>query len=218
MVRGSFVRVCPAVVQCVRVLQITSEIMVHLWFGLGSGWFGVGSLVVRGWFAGGSCESALQFRERAPLLQIKRKIAVHQWFGLGSGLVRGWVLRICSAALRVHAFVAIHQENRGSLVAPSLFTPGSCCGSCLVRCWFAGSLLVPLLGAAVFADFSDFLAAGCNIGFQVLRPGLVLLRLAQGWSLEAVCRAVPFRFSSMSRCDSLPPREPKSWAWGSCFA
>jgi hypothetical protein len=62
-----------------------------------------------------------------------------------------------------------------------------------------------LLGAAVFHDFSDFLAAGCNIGFQVLRPGLVLLRLAQGWSLEAVCRAVPFRFSSMSRCDSLPP-------------
>ena len=100
MVRGSFARVCPADVQCVRVLQITNKIMVHLWFGLRSGWF-----------AGGSCESALQFCECMRLSQFARKI-----------VVRWWLLR-CSRLVHVvvHAwFVA------GSLVRSGSFARGRC--------------------------------------------------------------------------------------------
>ena len=158
MVRGSFVRVCPAVVQCVRVLQITNKIMVHLWFGLRSGWF-----------AGGSCESALQFCECMRLSQFARKI-----------VVRWWLLR-CSRLVHV--------------VVHAWFVAGS-----LVRCWFLCS--GPLF-SLIFPIVLQLVAT--SVSSAAARPGAVAV-IVQGWSLEAVCRAVPYGFSRMSRCDSLPPR------------
>ena len=160
-------------------------------FALGLSLVQVGSGLVHWWFAVGSravlASLLCRFASACPCCESRRKSwfanylgLVQGWLKVGSLVVRGWFLRICAAVLRARAFDTAHEENRGSLVVPSWFMrcsrvvhavvqAGFIVGS-LVRCWFLCS------GPLFSLSFSDCLAEGCNIGFQLLRPGRVLLR------------------------------------------